>query len=98
MLSVARTKNPRRAKCLTGIYAINLKLKYGGCSLSSTMLIFQTGSKQAKNGTFFFPKRLKMALFNAFEAVEKAPQVAYVVEHFPGKKFTSITCSVSLTK
>ena len=29
----------------------------GGCSFPSTMLIFQTGSKQAKNGTFFFPKR-----------------------------------------
>lgn len=29
MLKVAHKKNPRRAKCLTGIYAKNLKLKYG---------------------------------------------------------------------
>jgi len=44
-----------------GIYAINLKLKYGGCSFPSTMLIFQTGSKQAKNGTFSFQSGRKAA-------------------------------------
>ncbi len=31
-------KNPRRGLTSTGIYAINLKLKYGGCSLGSTVL------------------------------------------------------------
>ena len=31
-------KNPRREFILTGIYALNLKLKYGGCSFPSTML------------------------------------------------------------
>ena len=35
-------KNPRRAKCLTGIYAINSKLKYGVRSLGSTVLVFCT--------------------------------------------------------
>ena len=42
-------KNPRRELILTGIYANNSKLKYGGCSFASTMLIFQTGNKQARN-------------------------------------------------
>ena len=32
-------KNPRRELILTGIYAINLKLKYGAFSLGSRMLI-----------------------------------------------------------
>lgn len=50
-------KNPRRTKCQTGINANKSKLKYGAFSFPSTMLIFQTGSKQAENGAFFFPKR-----------------------------------------
>lgn len=40
-----------------GIYANKSKLKYGGFSFASTMLMFQTGNKQAKIDSFFFPKR-----------------------------------------
>jgi len=32
-------KNPRREFILTGIYANNQKLKYGGCRLGSEVLI-----------------------------------------------------------
>ena len=68
-------KNPRRSYTLTGIYADKSKLKYGACSFPSTMLIFQTGSKQAENGTFFLSKavekRLKMAFLIFSKAVMK---------------------------
>lgn len=57
-------KNPRRSSTLTGIYAINSKLKYGAFSFPSTMLIL----KQAEN-------RQKMALFS-FQSGNKAAKSA----------------------
>ena len=48
-------KNPRRSETLTGIYANNLKLKYGAFSFSSNMLniFYQRGWKATKNGKIF---------------------------------------------
>ena len=73
-------KNPRRSYTLTGIYADKSKLKYGACSFPSTMLIFQTGSKQAKNGNFSFQsgnKAAKSASFLFCQSGNKAVKMAF---------------------
>jgi len=52
-------KNPRRAKCLTGIYAINLKLKYGADEMRSQVALLTCGARDPASPCSPFARALR---------------------------------------